>query len=225
MTTAAAALAADGACVVRGAIPTDDVEAVAAEFSMPGGGPGTRGASQDSTTGRLVAPEGALGRLAAALTGCVMRPVRIVRFDKTAATNWMVPWHQDRTIAVAERAEVDGFGPWSVKDGVVHVEPPVALLGSMLTLRLFLDPCGTDQGPVEIALGSHAAGRVPAGEAAALARSAPRLLATGEAGDVLAMRLLALHASARSRSARRRRVLHVDYAADRLPAPLDWAMG
>lgn len=154
-----------------------------------------------------------------------MRPVRLVRFDKSAAANWMVPWHQDRTVAFAERLPVDGYGPWSVKDGVPHAEPPVALLAGMLTLRLFVDPCGEDQGPVEIALRSHAAGRVPAGEAATLAKAAPRLLATGEPGDVLAMRLLALHRSARSRSPARRRVLHVDYAADDPSPPLRWAMG
>nr|WP_271200455.1 phytanoyl-CoA dioxygenase family protein [Methylopila turkensis] len=148
----------------------------------------------------------------------------MVQFDKTAADNWITPWHQDRTIAVAERRDVEGYGPWSVKGGVVHVEPPAELLDGMLTLRLFVDPCGSDQGPVSIALGSHRLGRVPAAEVADRAKAAPELIATGEAGDVLAMRLLALHASGRSRSTSPRRVLHVDYAPEPLPPPLRWAM-
>lgn len=56
------------------------------------------------------------------------RPVRAVYFDKPAASNWLVPWHQDLTVAVRKRAEVAGFGPWSVKDGVPHVQAPAALL-------------------------------------------------------------------------------------------------
>ena len=50
------------------------------------------------------------------------------------------PWHQDLSIAVKERHEVAGFGPWSVKEGV-PVQPPVEILESMLTLRLHLDDC------------------------------------------------------------------------------------
>ena len=219
-------LARDGACVVPRAVSDADITSVAADFAADlTSGAGVRGVDPSSATGRLVSSSGVLGRLAGALSGLPMRPVRIIRFDKTAASNWMVPWHQDRTIAVAERHDLDGFGPWTVKGGVPHVEPPAALLQSMLTLRLFAAPCGADQGPVEIALGSHHEGRVPAGAAAERARSRPLLVATGSAGDVLAMRLLALHASARSTSSAPRRVLHVDYAAAELPSPLRWAFG
>src|ERR1041384_2753124 len=45
------------------------------------------------------------------------RPVRGIYFDKTADTNWLVTWHQDLTIAVRDKHEVPGFGPWSNKDG------------------------------------------------------------------------------------------------------------
>lgn len=217
-------LATDGACVVRRVVSGADLAAVARDFAEEFG-VGARGVTRGSVVEAFISPSGPLGRLSTELSGHPMRPVRVVRFDKSAASNWMAPWHQDRTIAVAERHEIEGFGPWSVKAGVPHVEPPVALLGDMLTLRLFVDACGDDQGPVEIALGSHMAGRVPAGEAAALAGSSPKLVATGESGDVLAMRLLAVHASARSKSEERRRVLHVDYSADDLPHPLRWAAG
>jgi len=48
-------------------------------------------------------------------------PVRGILFDKTPDANWTVPWHQDLSIAVRERVEVAGYGPWSVKAGVPHV--------------------------------------------------------------------------------------------------------
>ena len=73
-------------------------------------------------------------------------PVRAIYFDKSPESNWLVPWHQDLTIAVKEEAEARGFGPWSVKDGVPHVQPPDALLGSMLTVRLHLDDADETNG-------------------------------------------------------------------------------
>jgi hypothetical protein len=47
--------------------------------------------------------------------------VRGIFFDKRPGANWKATWHQDLTIAVRERREAPGFGPWSVKQGVPHV--------------------------------------------------------------------------------------------------------
>ena len=38
-------------------------------------------------------------------------PVRALLFDKTPAANWKVVWHQDLTIAVRARRDVEGYGP------------------------------------------------------------------------------------------------------------------
>lgn len=54
-------------------------------------------------------------------------PVRGTLFDKTASANWLVPWHQDLTISVTSRADVPGYGPWTVKAGVCHVQPSVSI--------------------------------------------------------------------------------------------------
>src|SRR5262245_2894310 len=64
---------------------------------------------------------------------------RSILFDKTPEANWDVPWHRDTTIAVRERRAVEGFGPWSIKEDVPHVQPPLGVLESMVTLRLHLD--------------------------------------------------------------------------------------
>lgn len=40
-------------------------------------------------------------------------PVRALFFDKTPDANWKVPWHQDFTIAVAQRVDAPGFEGWS----------------------------------------------------------------------------------------------------------------
>ena len=65
---------------------------------------------------------------------------RALLFDKLPRANWLVAWHQDLTIAVRERLDIEGFGAWTIKDGVPHVQPPLGILQNMLTLRLHLAP-------------------------------------------------------------------------------------
>jgi hypothetical protein len=108
----------------------------------------------------FLAPSGMVGRLAAAALGDASRPVRAVFFDKTAASNWSVPWHQDRTIVVAQRREVAGFGPWTIKSGLLHVAPPYGVLADMVTLRIHLDAVPESNAPLLIAPGSHRLGRI-----------------------------------------------------------------
>lgn len=84
--------------------------------------------------------------------------VRSIIFDKTAEANWHVRWHQDKTIAVAARAEVPGYGPWSEKDGVPHVRPPAAIMERMLNVRLHLDATDDASGALRLAPGTHRSG-------------------------------------------------------------------
>jgi len=149
-------------------------------------------------------------------------PVRAILFDKTSAHNWSVPWHQDRTIAVAHRCEVPGFGPWSVKRGVVHVEPPFELLAGMLTVRLHLDDCPANNAPLVVALGSHRE-RVRAVDAATVARRFDPLVCEAAAGDAWLYSTPILHRSDRQARDGRRRVVQIDFASAALPGGLQWA--
>jgi ectoine hydroxylase-related dioxygenase (phytanoyl-CoA dioxygenase family) len=154
--------------------------------------------------------------------GTSARVVRSLLFDKNPAANWKVPWHQDLTIAVRERREVEGFGPWSVKAGVVHVQPPVRVLAGMLTVRLHLDDCGPENGPLRVLPGSHKLGVL---DAAAIADARSRITeatCTVGAGGVVLMRPLLLHASAPATVAGHRRVIHLEFAAADLPGGLEW---
>jgi len=185
------------------------------------GRPGTR-LQVEPDVAALLAADGPVGRVAAGLIGPDAAPVRAVLFDKSPDANWIVAWHQDRTIAVCERHETPGFGPWSTKDGVLHVAPPISVLERMATLRLHLDPVDDDNAPLVVALGSHRFGYVPANQAAARAADSRNLLCEAGAGDVWAYSTPILHMSARSVGDRRRRVLQIDYAAAPLPQPLQW---
>ncbi|WP_051033510.1 phytanoyl-CoA dioxygenase family protein [Sandarakinorhabdus sp. AAP62] len=177
---------------------------------------------------RVSTRDPALEEVLSALTGIVepvqprARAVRALWFDKTPEANWLVPWHQDRTIAVRERRDAPGFGPWSVKQGTCHVEPPFALLAAMLTVRLHIDDCPVENAPLEVANGSHRE-RVAAEAAASAAERYPRQLCLAEAGDLWIYRTPILHRSARAAAPRRRRVLQVDFCAQQLFAGLLWA--
>lgn len=154
------------------------------------------------------------------------RPVRAILFDKLPGSNWKVAWHQDLTICVKSRAELPGYGPWSVKDGVVHVQPPVQLLEQMVTLRLHLDHTGAENGALRVLPGSHQYGRLTPDAIQKLRASTPEHICEAAAGDALLMRPLILHASAPATAPQHRRVVHIEYAPESaLAPPLAWAEG
>ena len=149
-------------------------------------------------------------------------PARGILFDKTAGANWKVAWHQDISIAVKNRKDVPGFGPWSVKAGVAHVQPPAWVLENMLTLRLHLDECDEQNGPLMVLPSSHNAGVLSSTRIAELRAESAPVSVSCPAGGVLLMRPLLLHASSQALRPRHRRVIHIDYAAQSLPGGLEW---
>lgn len=163
----------------------------------------------------------ALGREPARLLSGA-RAVRAILFDKSEATNWALGWHQDRTIAVAERTEVAGFGPWSVKSGMPHVEPPFALIERMVTIRVHFDPVDPDNAPLLVAPGSHRLGRIPEKQLGEVVGQCGQASCLAERGDVWIYATSIVHASGAATKPARRRVLQVDYSADSLPPPLKW---
>ncbi|RHW17904.1 phytanoyl-CoA dioxygenase [Sphingomonas gilva] len=169
----------------------------------------------------LLQADGPIGRIAVRHLHA-SRPVRAILFDKSATTNWALGWHQDRTIAVAKRIHVDGFGPWTVKQGLLHVEPPFAVIESMVTLRVHLDPVDADNAPLLVAPGSHRLGRIEEARIGGIVKHCGTITCLADRGDVWAYATPILHASARAERPRRRRVLQIDYAAGALPGRLEW---
>jgi hypothetical protein len=149
--------------------------------------------------------------------------IRSIFFDKAPGANWLVPWHQDLSIAVKERVELPGYGPWSTKDGVLHVQPPVRVLESMVTLRLHLDDCDASNGALRVIPGSHAQGRLSASCIAEMRRQNEEVTISVRAGDALIMKPLLLHASPEASFPRHRRVIHFEFASSELEPGLEWA--
>ncbi len=150
------------------------------------------------------------------------KPVRGILFDKTPQENWNVLWHQDLSIAVKERYDIPGYGPWSVKDGVPHVQPPRTVLEQMLTIRIHLDDCGDDNGPLRVIPSSHTAGVLSSAAIEQWKQRSNIVTCTGPKGSALLIRPLLLHASGKATAPTRRRVIHLEYAATELNTALQW---
>ena len=151
------------------------------------------------------------------------RPVRIVAFNKTEANNWTLPWRQDRVVALRDRVETPGFINWTNKAGIWHAEPPIELLERMLFARIHLDPADTENGCLQLALGTHTRGKIAAADAEAIANAASIENCIAARGDVLFAKALILHRSSPSRVSAGRRAIRIDFCAEDLPPPLEWA--
>ncbi|MGV3615076.1 MAG: phytanoyl-CoA dioxygenase family protein [Fimbriimonas sp.] len=215
------ALRRDGFVVLPEVLSEEEADALAARLHVEGGRGGNRNTATDRGV-QEIAWSGVALHLARRVLGDAARPVRILFFDKKPDANWAVPYHQDLTIAVRERAEVDGYRPWTVKAGIPHVQPPVDVLEGMLAVRLHLDPCGATNGPLRVIPGTHTRGRLDHAAIEDLTNREREVTVTAPKGAAILMRPLLLHASSPAESPSHRRVLHIEYAAAELPSPLDW---
>jgi hypothetical protein len=170
----------------------------------------------------FIEASGPLGMIAASMMGRAPRPVRAILFDKTASTNWSLAWHQDRVIAVVERKEVEGFGPWTRKHGALHVAPPFEVLAGMTTLRFHLDAVPETNAPLLIAPGSHRLGRISEADVLRVVENCGIVSCHADVGDAWLYATPILHASDAASEAAHRRVLQVDYDIGDLPGGLEW---
>ena len=139
-------------------------------------------------------------------------PFRATLFDKSAQSNWLVVWHQDTALPLRERRDIAGWGPWSIKGGVTYAHAPASALSRVIALRMHLDDSGADNGPLRVLPGTHTLGLLGDEAIAEIARTAEPIDCLVDAGGVIAMRPLLLHASSKARSDRARRVIHIEYA-------------
>ncbi|MCV6639100.1 phytanoyl-CoA dioxygenase family protein [Candidatus Albibeggiatoa sp. nov. NOAA] len=149
-------------------------------------------------------------------------PVKALYFNKTLGHNWNVAWHQDLNITVKQQIYMNGFHKWSIKQGIYHVQPPVSLLENMLTLRIHLDDASKDNGALRVISGSHKHGKIGKQDLSQKIKQDDVVICEAQAGDVLLMRPLLLHASHKNLSLNQRRVIHIEFAAQALPEPLQW---
>lgn len=148
--------------------------------------------------------------------------VQCTYFEKSVDRNWLVPIHQDLSIPVRERVGHPALRGWSDKDGTLFVQPPCELLETLVAVRVHVDACSEDDGPLQFVPATHMRGRTDAAEASRLRQEGPVVTCAVERGGVLVMRPLALHASSKATGTSRRRVLHFVFGPPALPYGLRW---
>ena len=214
------ALGRDGAEIAPGAIAVDRVRALESVLGDVPPGPGHRLVDRPDlaewiqTSGLAIDAGEIIGRHAF--------PVRAILFDKSEASNWSLGWHQDRTIAVAERTDLPGYDRWTTKDSIIHVEPPFPIIERMVSVRIHLDDVPETNAPLLVIAGSHLLGRLEESEIEALVSRSAATACLASVGDAWWFKTAIVHASARAVGNRRRRVLQVDFSSDELPHPLRW---
>lgn len=134
--------------------------------------------------------------------------IQAIAFDKTAATNWKVAWHQDLMFPFARRVTTPGYDLPTVKGGVNYARPPCAVLERLLAVRLHLDDCGEANGPLRVSPGSHRAGILRGSDILSRVADHGSITCLAKRGEALLMRPLALHASSQATEPGHRRVLH-----------------
>ena len=149
--------------------------------------------------------------------------VQCTLFEKSAADkNWLVVLHQDLSIPVKNKVESLECSGWSEKEGGLFVQPPAAVLESLVAVRVHLDECGLQNGPLRVVPGSHRHGRLSAPETQQRRRDQGEHVCASPRGGALLLKPLLLHASSKSTTAARRRVLHFLYGSRELPCQLRW---
>jgi hypothetical protein len=147
--------------------------------------------------------------------------VKSIYFDKPEGSNWFVSYHQDLTISVDKKLDVEGYGPWTVKQAQFAVQPPVQILESNFTIRIHLDDTDENNGALRVIPGSHLKG-IYRPETIDWEKETERVCNV-EKGGVMLMKPLLLHASSRTTNNRKRRVIHLEFSNHSLAEPLQWA--
>lgn len=149
--------------------------------------------------------------------------VRAIYFDKSPDNNWFVIWHQDRTVAVSSRFEAKGWGAWSVKADVWHVQPPIAVLQEMVTIRIHLDDATVSNGCLKIIPSSHTLGILTAESVQNTVHQEQAVYCEVPAGGAVIMRPHIVHSSEKSVVPLPRRILHFEYSSYKLPEGITWS--
>jgi hypothetical protein len=153
--------------------------------------------------------------IAEGILGSGAFPFRATLFDKSPDSNWLVVWHQDTALPLLSRREAPGWGPWSVKKGVIYAHAPATALFQILSLRVHVDDSSSSNGPLRVLPRTHFLGVLDDAKIQELSAAIPAFDCVVPAGGLLAMRPLIVHSSSKSQSQAPRRVLHIEYTTTR----------
>lgn len=164
---------------------------------------------------------GNLTQLISQLFGQDFFVVKSIYFDKPETSNWYVPYHQDLTISVDKKVEIENFGPWTVKQNQFAVQPPIEILENIVTIRIHLDDTTENNGALRVIPKSHNQ-QIYRPEHIDWTKETETTCCVKQ-GGVMIMKPLILHSSSRTTNHQKRRVIHIEFSNIALPTVLQWA--
>lgn len=205
----------NGFAIIPDVISTPEITSLLSKFeqmALPAGRAGSRHLMTRPEVAALARYHN-LVTIAESVLGPGAWPFRATFFDKSSETNWLVPWHQDTALPLQSRRDTSGWGPWSVKEGITYAHAPTAALNRILALRIHLDDSTEENGPLRVLPGTHNRGVLTDDEVEHIAKRISPTACLVPKGGIILMRPLLIHASSKSHTDTRRRVVHIEYAA------------
>lgn len=155
------------------------------------------------------------------MTGSDFFVVKSIYFDKPASSNWFVSYHQDLTISVDKKKDLENFGPWTVKQDQFAVQPPIEILENIITIRIHLDNTDEHNGALRVIPKSHL-NKICRPETIDNIKQTTSTCYVNS-GSIMFMKPLLLHSSGRTVNNKRRRVIHIEFSNFELPNALKWS--
>ncbi|MDY3520681.1 phytanoyl-CoA dioxygenase family protein [Riemerella anatipestifer] len=147
--------------------------------------------------------------------------VKSIYFDKPENSNWFVSYHQDLTISVGQKIEIENFGPWTTKQNQYAVQPPTDILENIYTIRIHLDETDENNGALKVIPNSHSKGILRPENIDW--NTTTETICNVKQGGIMIMKPLILHGSNRTTNHKKRRVIHIEFSSLELPQGLDWS--
>jgi ectoine hydroxylase-related dioxygenase (phytanoyl-CoA dioxygenase family) len=144
-----------------------------------------------------------------------------IYFDKPEKSNWFVGYHQDLTISVNQKIEIENYENWTTKQNQFAVQPPKEILEQNFTIRIHIDKTTKENGALKVLNKSHEKGIVRA-ENIEVEKEIETICEV-EKGGIMIMKPLLFHASNKTTNNERRRVIHIEFSNQKLPNELEWS--
>ncbi|MDX1959864.1 MAG: phytanoyl-CoA dioxygenase family protein [Leptospiraceae bacterium] len=147
--------------------------------------------------------------------------VKSIYFDKPEDSNWYVNYHQDLTISVDVKAELEGFSLWTSKQNQFAVQPPIEILKSIFTIRIHLDDTDSENGALKVIPKSHSKEIYKHNHSDWETEN--EVVCEVSKGGIMIMKPLLLHSSSRTTNNKKRRVIHIEFSNKELPTEVNWS--
>lgn len=147
--------------------------------------------------------------------------VKSIYFDKPKKSNWFVSYHQDLTISVNEKKNLNDFINWTKKHNQYAVQPNKEILENIFTVRIHLDDTTAGNGALKVINKSHlkSINRIENTDF----KLEEEVICEVNSGGIMIMKPLLFHASSKTTNNKNRRVIHIEFSNKKLSENIAWS--